>query len=172
MFDPDWKEGCKICSLLADHYDPLVVHLQARDVSLVTVSRAPIETLSAYRTRMSWTFPWVSSLHNQFNQDFGVTFTQEELDGSRMNYDYKTGKFPTTECPGVSCFCKNEQSEVFHTYSAYSRGLEDLLGIYNFLDLVPKGRDDNNLPYGMHWVRHHDRYTDESFVDLYVKLVK
>lgn len=129
MFGPDWKEGCKICSLLADHYDPLVVHLQARDVSLVTVSRAPIETLSAYRTRMSWTFPWVSSLYNQFNQDFGVTFTQEELDGSRMNYNYKIGKFPTTECPGVSCFYKNEQGKVFHTYSAYSRGLENLLGI-------------------------------------------
>ncbi|MDA0660044.1 MAG: thioredoxin family protein [Planctomycetota bacterium] len=171
MFGPDWPEGCKICSMLGDHYDPLVVHLQARDVSLVTVSRAPVEKLEEFRKRMGWSFPWVSSLNNQFNRDFGVTFTQEELDASRMNYNYKIGKFPTTECPGISCFFKNSQGEVFHTYSAYARGLENLLGIYSFLDLVAKGREEDGLPYGMHWVRHHDRYADDSFVDPYVKLV-
>ena len=116
---------------------------------------------------MGWSFEWVSSLNNSFNQDFGVTFSQEEVDEGRMNYNYAIGRFPSTECPGASSFFKNDQGEVFHTYSTYARGLENLLGIYNFLDLVPKGRDEDALPYGMAWVRHHDRYDDESFVDPY-----
>lgn len=167
MYGPDWEEGCKICSLLADHYDPLIVHLKARDVALVTVSRAPIEVLAAYRKRMKWRFEWVSSLNTEFNRDFGVSFTQEEMDAGQMNYNYKLQKFPSTECPGVSCFARNEAGEVFHTYSAYDRGLENLLGVYSFLDLVPKGRDESQLPYGMAWVRHHDRYGDDSFVEPY-----
>lgn len=167
MFGPDWKEGCKACSLVADHYDPLVIHLKARDVSMVTVSRAPIATLEDYKQRMRWNFEWVSSLNNSFNQDFGVTFTEEEKNESRMNYNYSLGSFPVTECPGVSSFARNDDGEIFHTYSAYARGLENLLGIYNLLDLVPKGRDEVELPYGMAWVRHHDQYEDDSVVDPY-----
>lgn len=171
MYAPEWEEGCKVCSMLGDHYDPLVIHLAARDVSLVTVSRAAIDTLVAFKKRMGWSFPWVSSLNNEFNRDFGVTFTQQELDEGTMNYNYSVGKFPITECPGVSCFYKNEEGEIFHTYSAYARGLENLLGIYNFLDLVPKGRDEDELPYGMFWVRHHDRYGDDTVKDPYVDLI-
>jgi predicted dithiol-disulfide oxidoreductase (DUF899 family) len=168
MFGPDWKDGCKVCSMVADHYGPLIVHLKARDVTLVTVSRAPIEKLTSYKQRMGWEFEWASSINNDFNRDFGVSFTQEEMDESRMNYNYEFGRFPSTECPGISCFVRNPQGEIFHTYSAYARGLENLLGIYNYLDLVPKGRDEAELPYGMAWVRPHDGYDDDSFVDPYL----
>ena len=171
MFGPDWTEGCKSCSLIADHYNPLVVHLKARDVAFATVSRAPVATLDAYRRRMGWSFEWVSSLNCDFNRDFRVTFTQEEMDAEQMDYNYEVGKFPVLECPGISSFAKDEHGGVFHTYSAFARGLENLMGIYDFLDIVPKGRDEAELTYGMEWVRHHDRYDDESFVDPYVELM-
>ena len=167
MFGPDWKDGCKFCSMLADHDDPLIADLNGSGVTLVAVSRALIETLMSHKQRMGWRFEWASSINNEFNRDFGVTFTQEEMEESRMNYNYQLGRFPVTECPGVSSFVRNEQGEIFHTYSAYARGLENLLGIYNFLDLVPRGRDEAELPYGMAWVRHHDRYDDDSFVEPY-----
>lgn len=170
MFDPDWDEGCKICALLGDHYDPLGIHLKARDVSLVTISRAPIEKITAYKERMGWGFEWFSSFHNNFNRDFGVSFTQQEMDEGRMNYNYSASRFPSLECPGVSSFAKNDNGDIFHTYSAYARGLENFLGIYQFLDIVPKGREEAGLPYGMHWVRCHDRYDDDSFVDPYVQI--
>ena len=170
MFGPDWPEGCPICSMLGDHYDPLVTHLKARDVSLVTVSRAPIEQLAAYKQRMGWNFDWYSSLHNEFNQEFRVSFSQEEKDEGAMNYNYGLGSFPSLECPGISSFVRNEQGEVFHTYSAYARGLENFLGIYNFLDIVPKGRDEDSLPFGMAWVRRHDSYDDPSQRDALVEL--
>ena len=118
-----------------------------------------------YKQRMGWGFEWVSSFNNEFNRDFGVTFTEEKKAEGRMNYNYRLGSFPVTECPGVSSFARNEAGEVFHTYSAYARGLENLLGIYSLLDLAPKGRDESDLPYGMAWVRYHDRYKDDSFVD-------
>lgn len=170
MFGPDWPEGCKICSLLGDHYDPLVIHLQHRDVTLVTVSRAPLATLNAYKQRMGWTFKWFSSLGSDFNWDFHVSFTQEDLDAGRAYYNYQEGaKFPVTEGPGISAFCKDENGDVFHTYSSFGRGLENFLGIYHFLDIVPKGRDEDGLPYGMAWVRHKDRYDDDSVVDPYAR---
>ena len=169
MFDPDWDEGCKACSLIADHYDPLIIHLKARDVSLVTVSRAPLKTLQPFQERMGWTFPWVSSFESDFNWDYHVSFTQEELDTGQAHYNYQEGaKFPVTEGPGISCFAKGEDGKVYHTYSTFARGLENFLGIYNLLDIVPKGRDEDNLPYGMAWIRHKDKYDDETFVDPYV----
>lgn len=169
MFGPDWPEGCKICSMLGDHYDPLIIHLEHRDVSLVTVSRAPIETLLQYQQRMGWNFKWVSSLNSEFNWDYHVSFTQEQLDSGQAYYNYQEGaKFPVTECPGMSSFFKDESGEIFHTYSSFGRGLENFLGIYNFLDIVPKGRDENGLPYPMAWVRHKDQYDDSSVVDPYV----
>ena len=170
MFDPDWSEGCKICSMLGDHYDPLIIHLKHRDVTLVTVSRAPLARLDAYKQRMDWTFKWVSSLESDFNWDYKVTFTQADLDAGRAFYNYQEGaKFPVTECPGFSAFDKDADGEVYHTYSSFGRGLENFLGIYNFLDIVSKGRDESGLPYPMAWVRHKDQYDDAAVVDPYAK---
>ena len=166
MFGPDWLEGCKSCSMLADHYDPLVVHLKRRDVSLVTVSRAPLAVLDAFKRRMGWSFKWVSSLDGDFNWDFHVSFEPEELEVDKAYYNYQAGaKFPATEGPGISSFFKDENGDVFHTYSAFARGLENFLGVYDFLDIVTKGRDEEGLSFTMAWVRHHDRYEDPSIVD-------
>lgn len=169
MFGPDWPEGCKVCSMMGDHYDPLVVHLRHRDAALATVSRAPLATLQAYKQRMGWRFTWVSSLDSDFNEDYQVLLKQEDIDAVRAYYNYQEGvKFPVTEAPGISVFAKGDGGEVYHTYSSYGRGLENFLGVYQFLDIVPKGRDEDGLPYPMAWVRHKDRYGDETFVDPYV----
>lgn len=167
MFDPEWTEGCKSCSLLADHYDPSIVHLRQRDVSMVTVSRAPLETLEAFRKRMDWKFKWVSSHGNDFNWDYHVSFKREDLE-SGVCYNYGTQSFPVAEAPGISVFYKDADGTIYHTYSSFARGLDIFLTVYNFLDIVPKGRDEESLTYGMEWVRHHDRYDDASFVDPYV----
>jgi predicted dithiol-disulfide oxidoreductase (DUF899 family) len=171
MFDPDWSEGCKSCSLLADHYNPAIVHLNHRDVSMVTISRAPIEKLLAFRKRMGWNFKWVSSFDNDFNRDYHVTFTTQELENKTANYNYDFTAFPVTEAPGISVFFKDEGGNIFHTYSSYARGLDILIGTYNLLDIVPKGRNEDGLSYTMEWIRHHDRYDDATFVDPYVKLI-
>jgi predicted dithiol-disulfide oxidoreductase (DUF899 family) len=158
MFGPDWEEGCKICSMCADHYAPLDIHLKHRDVTMVTVSRAPREKLQAYRERMGWDFTWVSSFGSDFNWDYFVSFTPEQQEAGAMYYNYKEGGFPTTECPGISAFAKDEAGDIFHTYSSYARGLESFLGVYNLLDIVPKGRDESDLSYSMEWVQRHDSY--------------
>jgi predicted dithiol-disulfide oxidoreductase (DUF899 family) len=158
MFHPDWSEGCKSCSLVADHYNPAVVHLSQRDVALMTVSRAPLDKLLAFKKRMGWTFPWVSSFGNDFNRDFNVSFTEAELESEKTTYNYKVQKFPMPEAPGVSVFVKNKDGTIFHTYSAYARGLENFMGVYSLLDLVPKGRNEDGDAYTMQWIRHHDRY--------------
>lgn len=169
MFDPEWSEGCKVCSMLADHYEPLAIHLANRDVALVTVSRAPLEKLEAFKQRMGWSIKWVSSLDSDFNWDYHVSFTQAELDSGEAEYNYqRPAKFPVTECPGISSFYKNAEGSLFHTYSSFGRGLENFLGIYQFLDIVAKGRDESELPYPMNWVRHKDRYDDETHVDPYL----
>ena len=161
MFGPEWSEGCKICSMFGDHYDPLDIHLRQRDVSLVTVSRAPYAQLREFQRRMNWRFKWVSSFESDFNWDFNVSFDQADLDAGNITYNYKSGtSFPMAEAPGISSFYKDDSGAVFHTYSAYSRGLENFLGIYNFLDIVPRGRDENSLPFSMAWVRHKDRYDE------------
>ena len=171
MFDPEWSEGCKSCSLLADHYNPAIVHLNHRDVSMVTISRAPLDKLLAFQKRMGWTFKWVSSFGNDFNRDFNVTFTEDELERKVANYNYKYGTFPVTEAPGISVFFKDDSGSIFHTYSSYARGLDLFISMYNLLDIVPKGRDEDGLSYTMEWIRHHDRYDDVTFVDPYVKLI-
>ncbi len=157
MFDPSWEEGCKSCSLIADHFERAVIHLAARDVSLVAVSRAALEKLLAFEKRMGWTFPWYSSSESDFNFDFGVSFRPEDKTSGKPGYNYGSSSFPTSEAPGLSIFLK-EGSDVFHTYSTYSRGLDILIGAYNYLDLVPLGRQEEALPYGMAWVRHRDKY--------------
>ncbi len=164
MFDPEWSQGCKSCSLVADHYNPAIIHLEHKDVSMVTVSRAPLEKLLAFRDRMGWTFPWVSSFHNDFNRDFQVSYTLEERKSGLQIYNYESQAFPISEAPGMSVFAKDENGDVFHTYSTYARGLDGFLNVYNLLDLVPKGRDEEHTP-GMAWVRHHDRYGVPNFVD-------
>jgi predicted dithiol-disulfide oxidoreductase (DUF899 family) len=160
MFDPSWDEGCKSCSFWMDNFDGTAVHLSHRDVSLVLVSRAPIATLEAYRKRMGWDLPWVSSAHNDFNRDYHVSFTPEERDSGRAYYNYRDGSFPAPEAPGVSVFYKDDDGTIYHTYSCYARGLDMLNTAYHLLDLVPKGRDEAGLPSSMAWLRHHDRYED------------
>lgn len=155
MFDPEWEEGCKSCSLLADHYAPSIPHLVARDVTMVTVSRAPLEKLQAFSKRMSWNFKWVSSGNNDFNYDYNVSFKPDQ---EEVVYNYQKGKFRNTEMPGISVFEKDADGNVLHTYSSYGRGLESFLSVYQLLDIVPKGRDEGDLSYGMSWVRHHDKY--------------
>ncbi len=160
MFGPDWDEGCPSCSFWADNYNGIVIHLNHRDISLVTVSRAPLDKLEAYKKRMGWSFKWVSSFGNDFNWDYNVSFTPEEMEKEQMYYNYKMMSFPSDEGPGVSVFYKNDKGEIFHTYSCYQRGLDMLNGAYHFMDLAPKGRDEDGLPYTMAWLERHDQYKD------------
>ncbi|MBV8214614.1 MAG: DUF899 domain-containing protein [Verrucomicrobia bacterium] len=158
MFGPDWEQGCPTCSLVADNIDPNVIHLEHRDVALVVVSRAPVVKIEAFKKRMGWHFTWVSSFASDFNYDYGVSFTAETAKGKL--YNYGTSDFPSEEAPGISVFTKDSAGAIFHTYSSYARGPEFLVGAYNYLDLVPKGRNETGLPYTMAWVRHHDQYQD------------
>ena len=163
MFAPGWEEGCKSCSFLADHIDGMLVHLRHRDVTLLLVSRAPLAQIEAFKKRMGWKFKWVSSYGNDFNFDFHVSFTPEEMARGEAYYNYGMGRVPVEELPGLSVFYNNG-GDVYHTYSTYSRGLDILLGAYNFLDMAPKGRDEEGLPRGMAWLRHHDRYDEAQAV--------
>jgi predicted dithiol-disulfide oxidoreductase (DUF899 family) len=157
MLGPTWDEGCKSCSFLADHFDGALTHLAARDVAFVAVSRAPLAKIEAFRRRMGWHFPWVSSDGSDFNFDYGVSFKDEAV-GTEGDYNYARQQIESDELPGASVFYKDASGAVFHTYSTYARGLDPLIGTYNFLDLTPKGRDEADLPWTMAWVRHHDRY--------------
>jgi len=159
MLGPDWAEGCKGCSFLADHFDGARVHLANRDTSFAVVSHAPMERIQVFQKRMGWRFHWVSSFGTDFNRDYGVSFTKEEAAGE-VYYNYHMMRFGSEEAPGLSVFYKDDSGAVFHTYSTYARGLDWLIGAYHFLDLVPKGRDEDALPHTMAWVRHHDRYGD------------
>ncbi|MEQ8354508.1 MAG: thioredoxin family protein [Kiloniellaceae bacterium] len=162
MLGPSWGEGCKSCSYLADHFDGMLAHLNARDVSFVVVSRAPLPEIQAFQKRMNWGFKWVSSHDSDFNRDFHVSFTPEELEKEKAFYNFSEGGFPSEEAPGASVFYKDAKDQIFHTYSCYSRGLDILIGTYNFLDLVPKGRDEDDLEWTMQWICHHDRYDGAS----------
>jgi predicted dithiol-disulfide oxidoreductase (DUF899 family) len=158
MFGPGWKEGCPSCSYMADHVGGALVHLAHRDVTFVAVSRAPLTEIEAFKKRMGWGFKWVSSFGNDFNFDYGVSFTKEEMAKGKVNYNYKMQNFPSEEAPGLSVFYRNDAGDVFHTYSTYGRGVEVMMGTYRLLDLVSKGRDEAALPDTMAWVRHHDKY--------------
>lgn len=157
MFHPDWDEGCKSCSYVADNFAGSVVHLAARDTSLVAVSRAPLAKIERFKRRMGWTFRWLSSHGSAFNFDFRVSFRADELAAQSVEYNYQQQNFGSPEAPGVSVFLR-EGDEVFHTYSTYGRGLDLLINTYHYLDLTPLGRQEEGLPYPMAWVRHHDRY--------------
>jgi predicted dithiol-disulfide oxidoreductase (DUF899 family) len=157
MLGPGWVHGCPSCSFLADHFDGANIHLAHRDVKLVVVSRAPLAEIEVYKKRMGWKFKWVSSHGNDFNHDFHVSFTKEEM-AAGAEYNYAAGKIPSEELPGLSAFIKSGNGDVFHTYSSYARGLDILVGAYNFLDMAPKGRDEDALRSPMAWVRRHDEY--------------
>lgn len=158
MLGPDWEEGCKSCSFWADNFNGIPIHLNHRDVTFTAVSRAPLAKINAYKTRMGWSFPWVSSYGSDFNFDYQVSFTPEQLAEGEGYYNYRILPNTVSEQVGISVFYKNEEDEVFHTYSCYQRGVEMVNGAYHFLDLVPKGRDEEGLRFTMEWVRRHDQY--------------
>jgi len=158
MFGPDWEQGCVGCSFGMDHLDPIIDHLAQKDVTCVAVSRAPLSKIEPFKQRMGWRMKWVSSAGNDFNYDFHVSFTPDQVARGEGYYNYAMREIGTDELSGRSVFYRNDAGEIFHTYSSYGRGGEDMLSTYRYLDTVPKGRDegaDGNLS---HWVRHHDRY--------------
>jgi predicted dithiol-disulfide oxidoreductase (DUF899 family) len=160
MFGPEWAEGCPSCSFWADNFNGIDVHLKHRDIELVAISRGRLAQLEAYRKRMGWQFKWVSSYGNDFNRDYQVSFTPEEMKQGEVFYNFERRRFPSEEAPGISVFVKNERGEVFHTYSCYARGLDMMNGAYHYIDLAPKGRDETGLPYAMAWLRRRDQYVD------------
>lgn len=162
MFGPDWEQGCKSCSFMMDHFNPTVVHLQARDVAFAAISHAPLKEILPFKKRMGWDVNWVSSHGTRFNQDFHVSFTEEAIARGGVAYNYGKMDFPQTEAPGISVFARDAAGTVYHTYSTYGRGVEVVMTTYDLLDLVPKGRDEAGMAYGMEWLRHHDRYEPAS----------
>lgn len=167
MFGPDWTEGCVGCSFLADHVDAARQHFERNDLSFVAVSRAPFAKIDAFRRRMSWQFRWVSSERSTFNYDFNVSFQPDEVRGGTVYHNYSWQDFQCEELSGSSVFVRDETGDIFHTYSAFGRGDEGLLGAYAFLDLAPKGRNETGPNFNLtDWVRHHDRYDSGGRVDL------
>jgi len=165
MFGPEWYEGCPSCSFNMDHTDAALVHLAQRDVSFAAVSRAPLSKIEAFKKRLGWRFTWVSSYGTEFNYDYHASFTPEEVAKGKLEYNFDLVEFPSAEAPGISVFYKDKNGNLFHTYSAYARGTENVVNTYNYLDLVPKGRDEDGLYFPMAWVRHHDRYEDGRLAD-------
>ncbi|HXZ86524.1 MAG TPA: thioredoxin family protein [Myxococcota bacterium] len=160
MYGPDWGEPCKSCSFWADNFERIDVHLAHRDVSFVAVSRAEYPKLEAQQRRFGWTFKWVSSFDSDFNYDFDVSFRPADLAKGPVVSSVRTEPVTIDEQVGVSVFAKDPSGAVFHTYSTYNRGVDLLNGAYQYLDLAPKGRDEDGLPYTMAWLRHRDRYED------------
>jgi predicted dithiol-disulfide oxidoreductase (DUF899 family) len=160
MFNPAADAGCKHCSFWADNFNGIDVHLSHRDVSFVAVSRAPLGKIEAFKKRMGWSFKWVSSARTDFNYDYQVSFTPEQIRSGEVFYNYARIEMDMADREGVSVFFKDGKGAVFHTYSAYARGIDMLNGAYHFLDLVPKGRDEERLAFTQEWVRYHDKYED------------
>ncbi|OWV96965.1 thioredoxin family protein [Rhizobium sp. R693] len=157
MLGPDWEAGCPGCSFLSDHVDGTLPHLNNHDVTWVAVSRAPVAKIEAYKKRMGWKFPWVSSFDNSFNFDYHVSFSPEDLAKDKVIYNFEAIEPANAhdELPGLSAFCKNDDGEVFHTYSTYARGLEEAVGTLMILDRAPKGRNEDST---MDFVKRHDEY--------------
>jgi predicted dithiol-disulfide oxidoreductase (DUF899 family) len=159
MFDPDWNAGCKSCSFWADNFNGIGSHLAQRDVTFAAVSRAPLPKLTAFAKRLGWSFKWVSSNACDFNYDFGVSFTSEAIATGKVHYNYNgEHKAYGAEMPGISVFFRDADGAIYHTYSCYARGLDMLNGAYHYLDLVPKGRDEDALPFTMSWLKLRDEY--------------
>ena len=157
MYPPDWEEGCLHCSFWADHYDGMQVHLNHRDVTFAVISRAPIAKISEFQQRMGWKFKWLSSFHTDFNYDFGASFTPQDVESGAKVYNAGTMEPGMSDREGASVFYKDDTGAIFHTYSTYARGIDMLNTTYQWLDLVPKGRDEDPDD-SQGWVRHHDRY--------------
>ena len=155
MWRHDLDSGCPSCSLEADHAEGALVHLVNHDVSYVRVSRAPLERLTAYKKRLGWSAEWVSSWGSDFNYDFHVSFTATELAAGEVYYNYQMTRDGFDELPGLSVFAKNDTGDVFHTYSSYARGNEEVIGAFIYLDITPKGRNEQEI---MDWVRRNDEY--------------
>jgi predicted dithiol-disulfide oxidoreductase (DUF899 family) len=160
MFAPEWDAGCPHCSFWADNFNPIIVHLNQRDVTMVAISRAPLEKIDAFKKRMGWSFKWLSSGKNSFNYDLKVSFTPESLNNGTAQYNYEKANFGQSDREGVSVFYRDESGSIFHTYSSYARGIDTLNTAYNYLDLAPKGRDEDKLQFTQAWVRYHDQYED------------
>jgi predicted dithiol-disulfide oxidoreductase (DUF899 family) len=158
MFGPDWDAGCKSCSFWADNFNGIVVHLRQRDIAFVAISQAPFDQIEEYRKRMSWSFDWVSSFGTDFNHDYNVSFTPEEIGAGEIFYNYTLRKTSMTELPGISVFARDAGGTVFHTYSCYERGLDMMNAAYHYIDLVPSGRNEAGLSFPQAWVRRHDEY--------------
>jgi predicted dithiol-disulfide oxidoreductase (DUF899 family) len=158
MFDPSWDVGCPHCSFWADNFNDIMMHLNQRDVTMAAVSRAPYSKLAAYELRMGWSFKWLSSFDSDFNRDYYVSFTPEEMANKSAYYNFTTQDPSMPEREGLSVFCRDERGQVFHTYSAYARGIDMVNTTYHFLDLVPKGRDEAGHDDPQFWVRRHDEY--------------
>jgi predicted dithiol-disulfide oxidoreductase (DUF899 family) len=156
MFDPSWDAGCPHCSFWADSFNPNVVHINHRDVTMIAMSHAPYAKLAAYKERMGWNFKWLSAYENDFNFDYDVSFRPEEVAKKQAFYNFKMQDPGISEREGVSIFFKDEKGSVFHTYSAYARGIDLLNAAYNYIDLTPKGRDVGSR--NQYWVRRHDEY--------------
>lgn len=158
MFAPDWQDGCRGCSFWADNFNGILPHLAARDVAFAAISRAPVAKLQAFAKRLSWNFPWFSSQGNSFNYDYGVSFTPEALTDGTAVYNYAAMALDMSDMPGISVFFKDEDGQIYHTYSCYARGLDMMNTAYHYLDLAPKGRDEAGLSHPMAWLRHRDLY--------------
>ncbi len=164
MLGPGWEAGCPGCSAIGDHIGGSVTHLANRDVTLLAVSRAPLAEIETFKKRMGWKFRWVSSSGTEFNENYGVFFAKDEVSGGEMFYNFEKQKAMGEEMPGASAFYKNEKGEVFRTYSTYGRGLEQLMIVYSYLDLVAKGRDEDlTAPHKGSWLRHHDKYESDYY---------
>lgn len=158
MYGPDWDAGCPSCSFWADNFERNVIHLAHRDITMIAVSRAPIDKLEAYKKRMGWTFTWASAYDNDFNRDYDVSFDPEALKKNDVYYNYRRGSFPSEEAPGLSAFYRDDDSNVFHTYSTFARGLDMVNAAYHLMDMAPMGRNEDDLDYTMEWLRRRDEY--------------
>ena len=166
MWKRELEDGCVGCSFLADHIDGVNLHLPHHDVTFVVMSRAPLPVLAAYKKRMGWRFKWVSSHDSDFNFDYNVSFTQDDLAKGKVFYNYRMTDASIEELPGISVFYKDANGDIFHTYSSYARGNEEVVGAYMYLDLTPKGRNETGPNHNLtDWVRHHDRYGAGGFVN-------
>jgi predicted dithiol-disulfide oxidoreductase (DUF899 family) len=157
MFGPGWNEGCPHCSFWADHYDSANIHIGQRDTAFAVVSRAPLKEIEPFKKRMGWKFEWVSSVDTDFNFDFNVSFTPEQIKSGVLPYNYGKVKMEIDELQGVSAFFRDKNGDIYHTYSSYARGIDLMNTTYNFIDLTAKGRDEKPGA-AQNWVRFHDQY--------------
>jgi predicted dithiol-disulfide oxidoreductase (DUF899 family) len=166
MLAPGQKDGCVGCSFETDHIESALQHIEHHDVTFVNVARAPLPEIEAFKKRMGWQCKWVSSFGSDFNYDFDVSFTKAQMENGEAFYNYRKGEVPLEDLSGLSVFYKNDKGEIFHTYSAFGRGAEEVLTSYMLLDLTPKGRNENGPNFDLtDWVRHHDRYESEGYVN-------